>query len=84
MRTRVSIGRATCGTKATHFYGFVDPALDAIYTLVPNSGGVRLQRRASRLEMRADHRSTAIPGVRQTGSLMLGTVATDGFKSRAP
>ena len=66
--------------EGTQIYGFVDPALGATYTLVPNSGGVRLQRRASRLEMRADHRSTAIPGVRQTGSLMLGRVVTDGFK----
>ena len=66
--------------EGTQIYGFVDPALDAVYTLVPNSGGVRLQRRASRLELRADHRLSAIPGVRQTGSLMLGRVVTDGFK----
>ena len=66
--------------EGTQIYGFVDPALGATYTLVPNSGGVRLQRRASRLEMRADHRLSAIPGVRQTGSLMLGRVVTDGFK----
>ena len=43
--------------------------------------GVRLQRRASRLEGRVDQTSLAVPGLRQTGSLILGRVATDGFKS---
>ena len=67
--------------EGVHLFGFVDPALDAVYTFIPNSGGVRLQRRSSRLEVRTDQTSTATPGLRQTGSLMLGTVATDGFKS---
>ena len=65
--------------EGVHLFGFVDPAPDAVYTLLPNSGGVRLQRRSSRLEVRTDQTSTATPGLRQTGSLMLGTVATDGF-----
>ena len=65
--------------EGTHLFGFVDPALDAHYTVIPNSGGVRLQRRASRLEVRGDHQSTAMPGFQQTGSVMLGHVATDGF-----
>ena len=67
--------------EGTHLFGFVDPALDACYTLFPNSGGVRLQRRASRLEARADQASVAVPGFRQMGSLILGRVVTDGFKS---
>ena len=65
--------------EGVHLFGFVDPAPDALYTVFPNSGGVRLQRRSSRLEVRTDQTSTSTPGLRQTGSLMLGTAATDGF-----
>ena len=65
--------------EGTHLYGFVDPAPDAMYTLLPNSGGVRLQRRASRLEMTAEEQSARVPGVVQTLSLVLGQVTTDGF-----
>ena len=77
----VSAWKGQIRVEGTHLFGFVDPALDAVYTLLPNSGGVRLQRRASRLEGRVDQTSLAVPGLRQTGSLILGRVATDGFKS---
>ena len=65
--------------EGTHLFGFVD-SVDASYTLLPNSGGVRLQRRASRMELRGDQRSTRTPGWSQTGSLMFGRVVTNGFK----
>jgi hypothetical protein len=51
-----------------------------MWTLFPNSGGVRLQRRASRLELAAEQRSTDVPGLSQQGSLLLGRVVTEGFR----
>ena len=77
----VSAWKGQIRFEGTHLFGFVDPALDAEYTFLPDSGSVRLQRRASRLEARADQTSLAVPGLRQTGSLILGRVATDGFKT---
>ena len=79
-RNPVSDWKGYVRYEGTHLFGFVDP-VEGSYTLVPNSGGVRLQRRASRLEARADQASVAVPGFRQTGSLILGRVVTDGFKS---
>ena len=66
--------------EGVHVYGYVDPAPDAMWTLFPNSGGVRLQRRASRLELAAEQRSTDVPGLSQEGSLLLGRVVTEGFR----
>jgi hypothetical protein len=66
--------------EGVHVYGYVDPAPDALWTLFPNSGGVRLQRRASRLELAAEQRSTDVPGLSQEGSLLLGRVVTEGFR----
>ena len=65
--------------EGVHLYGYNDPAPDAKYTLVPNSGGVRLQRRASRLTMESEHQPTSLPGFSQTHSLILGQVTTHGF-----
>ena len=66
--------------EGVHVYGYVDPAPDAVWTLFPNSGGVRLQRRASRLELAGKQRSTDVPGLSQEGSLLLGRVVTEGFR----
>ena len=82
-RNPVSDWKGYVRYEGTHLFGFVDP-VEGSYTLVPNSGGVRLQRRASRLEVRSDQTSTSSPGLRQTGSLMLGRVSTHGFKLAGP
>jgi hypothetical protein len=70
--------------EGVHVYGYVDPVPDAMWTLFPSSGGVRLQRRASRLELAAEQRSTDVPGLSQQGSLLLGRVVTEGFRLDTP
>ena len=59
--------------EGVHVFGHVDFASDV-------SSAVRLQRRASRLELAAEQRSTDVPGLSQEGSLLLGRVVTEGFR----
>lgn len=71
---------ANVGYEGIHMYGFVDPAPDAYWTLVPNSGGVRLQRRASWLHAELDHAIPNIPGMAQSISAKLGRMVTHGWR----